>query len=57
MTITSYWKIVMSLSFFQFMANFEQSGNQIPDAESAKLMVSLIGTFYLKKLKTKLKNL
>ena len=26
------WQVVMSLSFFQFMANSEQSRSQIPDA-------------------------
>ena len=26
------WQVVMSLSFFQFMANSKQSRSQIPDA-------------------------
>ena len=30
--MTSFWKIVMSLSFFKFTANLEQSGSQILDA-------------------------
>ena len=49
-------KIVTSLSFFQFMANLEQSGSQIPDAESAKLMFSLIVTFYLTKSENRTKK-
>ena len=49
-------KIVTSLSFFQFMANLEQSGSQIPDAESAKLMFSLIITFYLTKTENRTKK-
>ena len=44
-----------SLSIFQFMTNLEQSGSQIPDAESAKLMFSLI--VILQELKTEIKNL
>ena len=52
----SCWKIVTSLSFFQFMANLEQSGSQIPDAESAKLMFSLIVTFYLTKSENRTKK-
>ena len=31
-------KIVTSLSFFGFLANFEQSGGRIPDRESAKVL-------------------
>ena len=48
---------VNSLPFFQFTANLEQFGSRIPDAESVKFIFSLIVTFYLKKLKTELKNL
>ena len=33
--------------FFEFMANLEQSGSRIPDAQSGKLTFSLIVTFYL----------
>ena len=40
-------KIVTSMLFFQFMANLEQSGSRIPDAESTKFMFSLIVIFYL----------
>ena len=32
LTITSYQQIVTSLSFFQVMANLEQSGSRILDA-------------------------
>ena len=49
-------KIVMSLPFFQFSAILEKSGNQIPDAQSVKLIFSLIVTFYLKKVKAELKR-
>ena len=54
--MTSCWDIVMSLSFFQFMANLEPSRNRISDEESVKLTFSLKVTFILQKLKTKLKN-
>ena len=46
LTITSYQKTVASLPFFQFTANLEQSGSQIPDAYSVKFTFSLIITFY-----------
>ena len=46
----------MSLSFFQFMANLEQSGNQIPDAGSEKLSYSLIVTIYLRKTENRTKK-
>ena len=49
MTMTSCWKILMSLSFYQFMANLEKSGNLIPGAWSVKLTFSLTVTFYLTK--------
>ena len=39
-------KKMTSLSFFQFMNNFEQSGSWIPKM-SVKLTFSLIVTFYL----------
>ena len=32
LTMTPYRKTVTSLSFFQFMANLDQSGSRIPDA-------------------------
>ena len=49
--VTSCRKIVMSLSFFGFLANLEQSGGRIPDTESAKVMFSVIVTFCLTKTK------
>ena len=49
----SCWKIVMSLPFFQFSANLEQSGSQIRDAWSVKLVFSLIVTFYITKTEKK----
>ena len=37
-TMTSFWQIVMSFSFFQFIANLKQyESSQIPDAWSLKL--------------------
>ena len=54
--MTSHRKIVTSLLFFQFMANLEQAGSRIPDAESAKLMFSLIVTIYLTKTENRTKK-
>ena len=54
--MTSCRKIVTSLSSFQFMANLEQSGGWIPDAESTKLIFSLIVTFYLTKTENRTKK-
>ena len=45
------------LSFFQFMANLEQSGCRIPDTWCVKLKFSIIVTFYLTKTKNRAKNL
>ena len=42
------------IAIFQFMANLDQSGNQIPNAESVKRLFSLIVTFYLTKTKKSL---
>ena len=42
-------KIMTSVSLFGFLANLEQSGGQIPDTESAKVMFSAIATFCLTK--------
>ena len=50
-------KIVTSLTFFQLMANLEQSGSRIPDAHSVKLIFSLTLTFYLTKPETEQKNI
>ena len=46
-TMTPCQKIVTSLSFFGFFTNFEQSGGQIPDTESTKVMFSVMVTFCL----------
>ena len=48
--------IVTSLLFFQFTANSEQSGSHIPDAQSVKLIFSLIVTFYLTKTESRTKK-
>ena len=55
-TMTSFRKIVTSSQFFRFVANLEQSGSRISNAQSVKLTFSLIVTFYLTKMKTKLKG-
>ena len=54
--MTSYCKIVKPLSFFQFTANLDQSGNRIPDAQSVKLILPLIVTFYLTKTENRTKK-
>ena len=54
--ITSCREIVTPLSFFQFMANFEQSGSRIPDVQHVKLIFSLIATFYLRKTENRTKK-
>ena len=56
LTMTSCRKIVMSLPFFRFMSNLEQSGRRIPDAESAKLMFLLTVPFYFTKTETRSKK-
>ena len=55
-TSTSFQKIVTSLSFFKFLANLEQSGGWIPDTESAKVMFSIIVTFFLTKTENRTKK-
>ena len=55
-TMTSSRQILTSLSFFQFMANLEQSGSQIPDAWSVKLTFSLTVAFYLLKNESRTKK-
>ena len=40
-------EMLTSLSFFQFMANLEQSGSRIPEAYPVNLKLSLIVTFYV----------
>ena len=49
LTMTSCQKIVRSLSFLGFLVNMEQSESRIPDTESAKVMFSVIVTFFLTK--------
>ena len=56
LTLTSCLKIVMSLSFFGFFANLEQSRGRIPDTESAKVMFSVIVTFCLTKTENRTKK-
>ena len=55
LTMMSCQQVMMSLSFFQFMANLQQSRSRIPDAQPVKFTYSSIITFYLTKLKTELK--
>ena len=57
LTMTSCQKIVTSLSFFQFMANLDQSRSRILDAESIKLIFSLPVTSYLTKTENRTKTL
>ena len=40
-------EMLTSLSFFQFMANLEQSGSRILEAYPVNLKLSLIVTFYV----------
>ena len=61
--MTTCWKIMTSLSIFQFMVNLELSESQIPDAQSlkltfssVKLTFSLIVTFYLTKTENRTKK-
>ena len=55
--MTSYMKVVTSLSFFGFLTNLEQSRGRIPDTGSAKIMFSVIVTVSLQSLKRELENL
>ena len=41
---------------FGFLANFEQSGDRIPDTESAKVMFSVTVTFCLTKTENRTKK-
>ena len=54
--LTSCRENVTSLSIFRFLANLEQSGDRIPDTESAKVMFSVIGTFCLTKTENRTKK-
>ena len=56
MTLMSCQKIVLSLSFFRFLANLEQSAGRIVDTEFAKVMFSVIVTFCLTKNENRTKN-
>ena len=54
--MTSCLEIVTSFSFLQFMANLEESGSQIPEAQSVQLIFSLIVTFYLTETENRTKK-
>ena len=43
--LTSCRENMTSLSIFRFLANLEESGDRIPDTESAKVMFSVTVTF------------
>ena len=49
-------EIMTSLIFFEFLANLEQSGGRIPDTESAKVIFSVIETFFLTKTANRTKR-
>ena len=57
LTMTSCQKIVTPLSFFQFVANLNQSGSRIPDACSVNFTFALVGIFYRTKTETGVKIL
>ena len=44
------------MSFFQFMANLEITGSQIPDALPVKITCPLTATFYLTKTENRTKK-
>ena len=48
-TLTSCQKIVTSLSFIGFLSNLEQPIGRTSDTESAKVMFSVVVTFFLTK--------
>ena len=56
MTLTLYRETVMSLLFFGFLANLEQSGGRITDTESAKVMFSVTRTFFFTKTENRTKK-
>ena len=56
LTLTSCWKIKMTLSFFRFLVKLEQSRGRIPDTESAKVMFSVIVSFCLTKTENRTKK-
>ena len=45
-----------TLLFFQFTDNLEQSGSQVPDTQSVKLIFSITVTFYLTKTESRIKK-
>ena len=49
-------KIVTSFSFFQLLANLEQSGSQILDTQSVKLMFLLVVTLYFTRTENRIKK-
>ena len=49
-------QIMMSLSFFGFLVNLEKFEGRIPDTESAKVIFSVIRTFFLTKTENKTKK-
>ena len=55
LTMMPYRKTVTSLSFFQFMANLDQSGSRIPDAQPVEVIFSSTVTFYLTKTENRTK--
>ena len=55
MTITLYWKIATSLTFF-LMANLEPSGSQNVNTKSEKFMFWLIVPFCLTKTENRTKK-
>ena len=54
--MTSCQKIVTSLSFFGCLANLEQSGGRIPDAECEQVMFPVTVTFFLTKTENRAKK-
>ena len=56
LVLTSCRKIATSLSFFEFLANLEQSRGWILDKESTKVVFSVIVTFCLTKTENKSKK-
>ena len=54
--LMSCQEIVTSFSFFGFLANSEQSEGRIPETESAKVIFSVIVTFFLTKTENRTKK-
>ena len=51
-----FGKLWRHLLFFQFTTNLVQSGSRIPDAQSVKIIFSLIVAFYLRKTENRTKK-